>query len=111
MLTRREAELTQSGISFINKELLKSFGNQSLDSIKGQRKRPDYKKLVDRYVAELLRGVDTIPVNSDLTSTPAADRLQSYFSSLEPPETQESNSCKLFDICNMIKQGSQEIAY
>lgn len=93
MLARKEAVLTGSGSQFvltgsgsqfINQELLKTFGTQSLESVKGQRKRTEYKHPVDKYVDELAGCVNPTPVESDPIFTPAVNELIDYFPHMSP---------------------------
>lgn len=52
-LARKEAALTLAGVRFINQHLLESFPERTLESIKGRRKRADYKQLVADAVQRL----------------------------------------------------------
>lgn len=66
MLARKEVELLRQGEKFVNQALVLSFPERSLESIKGKRKQPAYRALVQ----EFLRSVQS---NSDDSIEPSAD--------------------------------------
>lgn len=52
LLAKREVELRRAGSRFLNVDLRNSFPARTLESIKGQRKKDEYKQLVQRLTQE-----------------------------------------------------------
>ena len=105
LLARREAELSMKGARFINQELLSYIPGRTLESIKGVRKRGDYRALVIEDVArtELEAEVSPIVGAQAAGEDEECDRyLLVYFRSLEPPDTDAFAASWLHDICCLV---------
>lgn len=74
MLARKEAELTSTGVSFLNQGLHEVFPDRSYDSIKSHRKAKSYRELVDSY--KRLLGIGTLSQTSISTISSSADPLE-----------------------------------
>ena len=110
LLARREAELTSTGVRFINQALLESFPERTIGAIKGKRSQQRYKDLVKRLVEEHRTSITASP---EATSPPCrrahchrpgegAKRLLLYIRSLRPlPSTTEYQAGRLQDIIDV----------
>lgn len=90
LLAKKEAELVLSGARFINMEL-REVTARSLDAIKGQRKRPDYKILVEKLVGELRSGDvrQGVPTQSQRTRARVVAVAPAAAPSRVPPTTSQ----------------------
>ncbi|CAL7932761.1 unnamed protein product [Xylocopa violacea] len=112
LLARKEAELTREGVKFLNQELCKAFPSRTLESIKGQRKRADYKQLV----VEMLQETPTAPESQSVTNVvtvpsavcPVEDRsslrqaILDYILEIRVPNTDNFNCRRLLGIRNAM---------
>ncbi|CAL7932962.1 unnamed protein product [Xylocopa violacea] len=112
LLARKEAELTREGVKFLNQELCKAFPSRTLESIKGQRKRADYKQLV----VEMLKETPTAPESQSLNNVvtvpsavcPVEDRsslrqaILEYILEIRVPNTDNFNCRRLLGIRNAM---------
>ena len=55
LLARRRAKLSVRGVRFINQELVGFLPDRTLESVKGLRKRADYRTLVQEHIARINR--------------------------------------------------------
>ena len=58
-MAQEEARLRSLGIKFLNQGLLQYMPQRTLEAIKGHRRRPDYKSLVDLYTVSTPWGHDS----------------------------------------------------
>lgn len=54
LMAKEEAKATRDGAPSVNQRLTKIFTNRTLDGIKGQRKKAEYKQRVQGYIDELI---------------------------------------------------------
>ncbi|CAL7932882.1 unnamed protein product [Xylocopa violacea] len=69
LLARKEAELVQSGVRFINQALHRAFPERSLESIKSHRKSASYKERVISILQSAPSAVHRCDSSSDITPT------------------------------------------
>lgn len=53
VVAREEARASQEGVRLLNLHLHSKFPDRTVESIKGMRRRPDYKQMVEEYINEL----------------------------------------------------------
>lgn len=110
MLAGREAELTMKGVRFINQELLGFLPGRTLESIKGVRRRADYRSAVQGHIVRI--GSETgdvaspvaLPVRGGAVDGDAP--LMDYFRSLVPLDMTEFRAQTLNDLCRLV--GSED---
>lgn len=105
MMARKEAEATRRGVRFINQELLKG-SSRTLESIKGARRRLDYKKKVEEFLQEV-ENVRDQEVEAGEDNEEVRD-LRTYLIEAEPLVGDEYNARWLNDICSMVHSSSKE---
>lgn len=103
LLARREAELAGKGVRFINQALLGYVPGRTLESLKGVRRRADYRVLVSGHVVGSVRVTEVPPGRSELSVNVAGgdgdEALLVYFRGLRPPDMVEFRANTLHDIC------------
>ena len=61
IIAKAEAKLTIAGEKFVNRELVKTFSDRTLEAIKGMRRKQEYKELV-------LKAIHDLNISSSITS-------------------------------------------
>lgn len=98
LMAQKEAELVIHGPPrFMNQELLKFFPARSLESIKGQRKRQDYKNRVAEFL-NVAQSQPTPPLDSIEEAEPLEEAILEYLESLPRPRTQDFQAIKIHRI-------------
>ena len=59
IMAKEEARLRSLGVKHVNQGLLSYMPQRTLEAIKGHRRRPDYKSLIEMYLVSTLWGHDT----------------------------------------------------
>lgn len=109
MLARREADLTIQGVRFINQAMVDIFPGRSLESIKGKRRQPAYKKLVQDLLSLALDdGTDEDQTADNAESTNYREAIADYIKALPPLADGGFNSTRLQGICNSLAAGNLE---
>lgn len=115
LMALKEVELTKKGVNFINMELMK-YSGRTLESIKGQRRRLDYKNKV-REIMEQWREADEevlqdteqreVQENPDGRGSEVRD-LRTYLMEAEPITGEHYNTKWLNEISNKVHVASKE---
>ena len=111
LLVRRESELSQWGVRFINQELLRFLADRTLYSVKSIRRRADYRTLVQEHIARINREakasliVGTQPAEIEEDCEHA---LLEYFRALGLPYVDEFRAASLHEICAHVGREERE---
>lgn len=119
MIARAEAELQLQGPPrFMNQALLEVIPNRTLESIKSQRRRPDYREAVYRFLQTLPpdqpgddHQQEATPVAQQLLPTPVQDgsrHILEFVLGLEEPRAVTHNIQMLLDIVRNAKDLGKE---
>jgi len=107
MLARKEAELTLQDTRFMNQALLLVFPDRSLEAIKGKRKQPAYRQLVQELLKDMSAEVD-----DDIVQDPGDNcsdfktAIADYLVALPPPRNSDFNAPRLVQICNSLTRNA-----
>lgn len=104
LLARQEAELVTQGTKFINQSLVERFLERTLEAIKGKRKQPAFRRLVNELLEEAAKEVKDHPQPpTDINQTYdfKADILE-YIRDLPAPVNTDFNMRKLLKICESL---------
>ena len=111
MMARREAEAFKRDPKiFMNQELLRVFDNRTLESIKGQRRKADYKEMVKQFLAELETSSSSQEDSDNYQSadevrnslTEPRSKLEEFLVNAEPLNIDEYNGRRVDTICEMV---------
>lgn len=104
LLARQEAELVKGGTRFINQALVEVFPERTLESIKGKRKQPAYRKLVEELLEQVSgANVGQLPPPADTDqSLDYRASILNYINDLPTPASNEINMRKLTRICESL---------
>ena len=111
LLVRRESELSQWGVRFINQELLRFLADRTLYSVKSIRRRADYRTLVQEHIARINReakaslivGTQPAEIEEDCEHS-----LLEYFRALGLPYVDEFRAASLHEICAHVGREERE---
>lgn len=83
----KEAELLHQKVRFINQELVKYFTSRTVESIKGARRKPEYKRMVEDHL-RILTSSSSLPIHPptdvQLDNIPEDNTILDYIRSLPP---------------------------
>lgn len=109
LLARREVELTQQSVKFINQALLDVFPDRLLESIKGKRKQLTYKALVQEMLSSVPDVLEEDQcVDVDETADYRAE-IADFLRALPTTAVDAFDQARLTKICNSLSTSDPEL--
>lgn len=108
LLARKEVELTRHGVRFINQAIIDIFPGRTLEGIKGKRKQPAYKALVQELLSEAPGEPNGGRIADHSDETDYWSAIADCISALPPSASADFKSARLQNICDSLQASNPE---